>query len=129
MDDPPGTLVGRRVAAIGWALYGRAADFPDPDAVDPESLYDRDWISLGDKLAGIKAVQFVRERVAPERVSYKLDTVLGLAEAVEAGLGIGHLPCFLAHAPGDLVRLSPPTPAFAADLWLLPPQTERPTCR
>src|SRR3546814_17777033 len=118
MDDPPGTLVGRRVAAIGWALYGRAADFPDPDAVDPESLYDRDWISLGDKLAGIKAVQFVRERVAPERVSYTLDTVLGLVEAVEAGLGMGHFPCLLSDATADLVLSSPPSPASAAALGL-----------
>src|SRR3546814_12660817 len=101
MDDPPGTLVGRRVAAIGWALYGRAADFPDPDAVDPESLYDRDWISLGDKLASLKVVQFVRDRVAPERVAYRVDTVSGLAEAVEAGLGIGHLPCFIGDARRD----------------------------
>ncbi len=55
----------------------------------------------------------------PERVVYKQSTVLGLAEAVEAGIGIGHLPCFVADARPGLVRLAPPDPAFAADLWLL----------
>src|SRR5829696_4277791 len=29
-DSPPETLVGRRVARIAWALYGRAADFRGP---------------------------------------------------------------------------------------------------
>ena len=33
-DSPPETLVGRRVARIAWALYGRAADFPRAGAVD-----------------------------------------------------------------------------------------------
>ena len=30
-DKPPENLVGRRVATIAWALYGRASDFPDPE--------------------------------------------------------------------------------------------------
>ena len=33
-DNPPETLVGRRVATIGWAIYGRAVDFPQPGDLD-----------------------------------------------------------------------------------------------
>ena len=55
----------------------------------------------------------------PERIGYKVNTVLGLAEAVEPGLGIGHLPCFIGDARPGLVRLGPPNPDFSADLWLL----------
>jgi DNA-binding transcriptional LysR family regulator len=118
-DNPPEDLVGRRVASIAWALYGRAEDFPDPSAVDPESLYQRDWVSLSDNLATLKAVKFVQEHVPPERIGYRVNTVLGLAEAVEQGLGIGHLPCFIGDVRPGLVRLGPPNPEFAADLWLL----------
>jgi DNA-binding transcriptional LysR family regulator len=118
-DNPPENLVGRRVASIAWALYGRAEDFPDPSAVDPESLYQRDWVSLSDNLATLKAVKFVQEHVPPERIGYRVNTVLGLAEAVEQGLGIGHLPCFIGDVRPGLVRLGPPNPEFAADLWLL----------
>ncbi len=118
-DSPPETLVGRRVARVAWALYGRAADFPQPGAVDLGSLYRQPWVSLSDDLAALKAAQFVREHVPPERIVYKVNTVLGLAEAVEAGIGVGHLPCFIADARPALVRLAPPDPAFAADLWLL----------
>jgi DNA-binding transcriptional LysR family regulator len=38
---------------------------------------------------------------------------------VEAGLGIGHLPCFIGDRSPELVRLGTPVPEFSADLWLL----------
>jgi DNA-binding transcriptional LysR family regulator len=118
-DNPPENLVGRKAATIAWALYGRAGEFPDPEAVDQGSLFERDWVSLGDNLATLKAVRFVHEHVAPERIGYRINTVLGLAQAVEMGLGIGHLPCFIGDARPGLVRLGPPVPEFSTDLWLL----------
>jgi DNA-binding transcriptional LysR family regulator len=118
-DNPPENLVGRRVAKIAWALYGRASDFQGTENTEPAAVSERNWVSLGDNLATLKAVQFVQRHVAPERVVYKVDTVLGLAEAVEVGIGIGHLPCFIGDARPGLVRLSAPEPDFAADLWLL----------
>ena len=97
-DDPPETLVGRRVATIAWAIYGRVADFPDvqsPEDVNIADLFDRHWVALGDNLAALKVARFVREHVAPENIVYKVNTVLGLAEAVEAGTG--HRPRALLH--------------------------------
>ncbi len=40
-DNPPETLVGRRVARIAWALYGRAAGFPRPEMPAFDDLTDR----------------------------------------------------------------------------------------
>jgi DNA-binding transcriptional LysR family regulator len=118
-DTPPETLVGRRAATLTWALYGRAADFPQPGTLDLPTLATRAWVALGDNLGAVKAARFVRERVAPERIVYKVNTVLGLTEAVEAGIGIGPLPCFIADARPALVRLAPPNPDFSTGLWLL----------
>ncbi|MCS0495360.1 LysR family transcriptional regulator [Ancylobacter mangrovi] len=118
-DHPPENLVGRRVARIAWALYGRAEDFPEPGEVTQEQLDARNWVSLGDSLGSLKAVKFVQEHVAPERVGYKINSVLGLAEAVEAGIGIGHIPCLIGDSRPSLVRLGPPDDDYAADLWLL----------
>lgn len=115
-DTPPENLVGRRIARIAWALYARAAEAP---YIDPANLFTRDWITMGDSFATIKAVRFVHEHVAPERIAYKLNTVLGLAEAVEAGLGVGYLPCFIGDARPGLTRLQPPQPDYGTDLWVL----------
>ncbi len=76
-------------------------------------------MSLGDNLAVLKAVRFVRQHVTPERIVYKINTVLGLAEAVESGIGIGHLPCFIGDVRPTHVRLGPPILGLAVDLWLL----------
>jgi DNA-binding transcriptional LysR family regulator len=118
-DNPPENLVGRRAARIAWALYGRVAEFARGEAIDAGSLYDRCWVSLGDNLATLKAVRFVQDHVAPERIAYKVNSVFGLAEAIENGIGIGHLPCFIGDQRPALRRLSPPNPDYAADLWLL----------
>lgn len=118
-DSPPETLVGRRVARIAWALYGRAADFPAPGPVERQQLYGRRWVAPGEGLGALSVTRSITGHVRPERVVYRVSTVLGLAEAVEAGIGIGPLPCFIADRLPSLVRLGPPDPAWAADLWLL----------
>ena len=118
-DDPPETLVGRRAATIAWALYGRRDEF-DGSSLDLATLTaTRNWVSLGENLSHVKAVRFLRREVSPEQIVYRVNTVLGLAEAVEAGIGIGHLPCFIADGRADLVRLAPPVADFSASLWLL----------
>ncbi len=119
-DAPGETLVGRRIATLSWAIYGRAGDSPMPaDGSGPASLFARDWVALGDQLAHVKAARYVRDKVAPERIALRSSAVLGLAEAVEQGLGIGPLPCFIADQRPTLVRLLPPDPEFSTGLWIL----------
>lgn len=118
-DNPPENLVGRRVAQIGWALYGRAMDFPEGAPADASELTQQRWISLGDQFSNFKVVQYRQKHIPADQTVYKLNTVLGLAEAVEAGIGIGFLPCFIADKRPALTRLAPPQTGYAADLWLL----------
>lgn len=118
-DNPPENLIGRRVAQIGWALYGSATDFPEGPPADPSELTRQRWISLGDQFSNFKVVQYRQKHIPADQTVYKLNTVLGLAEAVEAGIGIGFLPCFIADKRPALVRLAHPQTGYAADLWLL----------
>lgn len=118
-DNPPETLVGRRAGRIAWALYGRMSEFPDTIELEIEALWSRNWVSLSEQFNTLKAVRYLSQHVAPERVVYKVNTVLGLTEAVEAGVGLGFLPCFIADTRPGLTRLAPPDPDFSADLWLL----------
>jgi DNA-binding transcriptional LysR family regulator len=118
-DNPPDNLVGRRAARIAWALYGHANDFPNGPPENRDQLYARPWVSLGDSLGQLQVVKFAHAHVAPENLVYRIDSVLGLAEAIESRLGIGHVPCFIADRQPSLVRLSEPMPEFSGDLWLL----------
>lgn len=114
---PPETLVGRKVASIAWALYGRGPEAVPGDIADHEA--ERDWVSLGDDLSGVKVAKALQERIPAGRIVYRVNSVLGLAEAIEEGAGIGYCPCFIADRRPHLVRLAPPTLDVAADLWLL----------
>lgn len=116
-ERPPETLVGRRIARIAWALYGRRADFPEgAGARDPAA---RVWASPGDHLAALKSALYAQGHVPAERIAYKANTILGLSAAVEHGVGVAHLPCFIGDPNRALMRLGDVVPDFAADLWLL----------
>lgn len=120
-DSPPDNLTGRRISDLVWAIYGRKADWPQGsknfDITHVPSTAT--WVSLGDGFSHLQAARFVRDHVAPEKIALTVNTVLGLTEAVQAGIGIGPLPCFIADARPDLVRLSSIEPDFTTGLWLL----------
>ncbi|MFG1358803.1 LysR family transcriptional regulator [Xanthobacter pseudotagetidis] len=116
-DRPGDTLVGRRIASIAWAVYGRPGDCTG--GLEAQDFRRHDWLGFGDPLNGIKAVKWLRERVGEEKIVYRVNTVLGLAEAVAAGIGLGLLPCMIAERARGLVRVLPPQPELEAGLWLL----------
>jgi DNA-binding transcriptional LysR family regulator len=117
-DSPPETLVGRRIGTIAWAIYGGETE-QLPEQGEESILFTRNWVCLGDTLGHVKAARYVREHVPPERIAMRVSAVLGLADAVEAGIGIGPLPCFIADQRKGLKRLTPPNPNFGTGLWLL----------
>jgi DNA-binding transcriptional LysR family regulator len=126
-ERPPETLIGRRAASIAWAVFAPAGDAPRQ--FDPQSdSRDVDWIGFGDNLANLKAARWLKEHAAPERIVYRVNTVLGLAEAAAAGMGFGLLPCFIGSKMDGLTRLTPPV-TDAEGLWLLTHADLRATAR
>ena len=111
-NDPPQNLFGRRLASLGWALYARV----DQADRDPRLA---DWVSLSEAVGDGRFARFVAEHGDPARIVLRLNTVAGLCEAVEAGIGIGLLPCQGADQRPALRRLRAPDPRFADGLWLL----------
>src|SRR5437660_5320432 len=126
-DRPPETLIGRRAASIAWAVF--AASGNARENFDPENdARDVDWIGFGDNLANLKAAKWLKEHAAPNRIVYRINTVLGLAEATAAGIGFGLLPCFIGASTPGLTRISAPIDA-ADGLWLLTHSDLRQTAR
>src|SRR3954469_3400908 len=125
-DRPPETLIGRRAASIAWAVF--AASEEAPQNFDPQSeARDAEWIGFGDNLANLKAAKWLKEHGG--RVVYRINTVLGLAEATAAGMGLGLLPCFIGSKTPGLTRISPPIADVVDGLWLLTHADLRATAR
>ncbi len=117
-DRPGDTLVGRRMASIAWGIYGSAAhDIAGP--LDPADFRRHDWIGFSDNLGAIKPAKWLRERVGDEKIIYRVNTVLGLAEAAAAGMGLALLPCFIAAVTPGLVQLMGRQNELESGLWLL----------
>lgn len=126
-SDPPETLVGRRLAAIPWAIH--AAGSLGLTTLDPVDYRSHAWIGLGDNLATLKPGRWLVQHVGEDRIGWRINTVLGLAEAVAEGAGIGLLPCFIAQTFPNLVPLSGPIAEIPGALWILTHPDLRSTAR
>ena len=123
----PETLVGRRIATFGCAVYGRAAD--GRERIDLADAHRHNWVGLGENLAAIRLAKWLQDHVPNDRVVYRVNTVLGLAEAVQAGIGIGLLPCAIGASTSGLAQLSEVIPHVGGELWLLTHPDLRQTAR
>lgn len=112
---PQETLVGRRIAAIGWAVYASPQTLercPDPD--DPQAR----WIGYGERMRVLAIGRALEARVPPERIVYRTSSIVGQVEAAAAGLGFAQLPCFVGDSSAGVARVGPVIDRSRA-LWLL----------
>jgi DNA-binding transcriptional LysR family regulator len=110
---PPEALVGRRLADLGMALYRPGAPGPSWD------LDSGPWIGFEDGLSHLTPARWMIEQELEDRVVMRLNSWLGILDAVAAGIGMAVLPCFLADPRPEVARLGAPIPALDGELWLL----------
>lgn len=120
--DPPETLVGRRVANLSWAAYASktCADAHNIDPADPSSalISGVPWIGLGYPLQSISAARWMEDNLPASSIVVRVNAVSAVADAIDAGLGIGLLPCFMGSKNPGLVRIKAQIPAESG-LWIL----------
>ena len=76
-----------------------------------------------------RALKWLKEHVDENRIVYRTNTMIGLAEAAEGGVGLALLPCFVGAAAPGLVQLGPTLPELEGELWLLTHPDLRNTAR
>jgi DNA-binding transcriptional LysR family regulator len=124
---PPDSLSGKRVCRLAWAVYGAKTE---PQQFDPATDVPRhNWVSLVDQTAVARAARWLKDRGGEDHIVYKVNTMLGLAEAVAGGVGIALLPSFVGETVPGLARLSPALPDLEGELWLLTHPDLRNTAR
>ncbi len=116
-NRPPENLVGRRVGDIQTALYaskrylkslGREATLEDCVFVAPD-----------ESLSHLEQSKWLQKNVAPGRIAVRVDSLLGMVDAVVHGMGAGMLLCPLAQAQPSLVQLAPPSVQLNTQIWIL----------
>ncbi len=120
-------LFGRKLADIGWTVYGARSKFGDDPITD---LAAHDFIGWGPDVTGIAAADWIGERIAPQRVVYRASSLINQFTAARAGIGLVLLPCYLGDLDPGLRRVvTEPIPELTRELWIVTHADLRKTAR
>jgi DNA-binding transcriptional LysR family regulator len=115
-NEPPETLIGRRIGPIRWAIYGSKALIAE---FGPRAIEEAPWIGFGDNFAAHLGRRWMERVVGPRRQVWRVNSVLSMAEAVATDAGAGLLPCFVGDQHSEIARIGAPMPELDIDLWIL----------
>lgn len=119
--EPPETLVGRRVANLAWATYASEAFMAAEGLKAGEPLDNARlrWLGYGDPITHTAGGRWLNTHVPGESIVAKVNTMSTMASAVQAGLGIGLMPCFIGeHVPG-VKRIERVNLGVDSGIWVL----------
>jgi DNA-binding transcriptional LysR family regulator len=112
-NDPPETLVGRRICTGRWGVYCRReiADLGTFDVVA--------FIGLGEAIGPAPVRRWFEANVPATRIPVRTNSAHSMLGLALEGCGAALLPCFLGDPSPDLVRLAYPLAELDTGLWLL----------
>lgn len=114
---PPEHLVGSRLGTLSSAIFAAPA-YLDRCA-QPLRLEDADWIALDDTLPDHPSVKWRRQHYPKLMPRYRCNSLLSVAGAVVAGMGIGVVPLFMLKDHPQARIVAGPFPELETDLWAL----------
>lgn len=116
-DEPPPHLIARRVGHVESVLCASPHYL---ESAPPDLPLERHrWVVVDESLAFGTFERWFREHVPAHRVAVRVDSLVGVADAVAQGLGIGFLPRPLVAARPGLVQLGPAEQALNKAIWVL----------
>lgn len=115
-NDPPETLVGRRICAVRWRLYCGRGFKPSPGPQDEESM---PFIGYCEGFGPPLTRRWIETHVRPERIAATVNSLQIMHQLAAHNFGVALLPCFVGDASPDLVGLGQPMPELDVGLWIL----------
>ena len=115
-NEPPETLVGRRIGPIRWAVYAPAKIVQEYGS---RVMEEAPWVGFGDSLGSPSGRRWTERNIGQRRQVWRVNSVLSMAESIAAGAGAGVLPCFIGNKCSDLTRIGEPILELDIDLWIL----------
>ena len=113
---PPEHLVGRHLGAIRFVICAARAL---PATQRRREFEDLPWVAPDDAMPEHPTVRWRRKSWPKLAPSLFVDGIVGVVDALKAGLGIGIVPLFMLDGERDLVALSRPLEGCESQLWLL----------
>ncbi len=125
-QEPPETVVGRRICSMMTAIYGSTEYI----ARQTEgAIENHTWLLPDESLMQLPIIKWLDRNYPKATLGLRCNTLLGLYEAVIQGMGVAALPCFLGDPDTRLNRILPLTDELDSELWLLTHPDLRRTAR
>ncbi len=115
-DDPPETLVGRRICQVRWAVYCRR-DLVG--SLGPRAIESVPFVGFGDNYGPAAGRRWIEAHIRPGKLAAKVNSIDNMLELAVHGFGATLLPCFLGDLSPPLVRVGPPQEDLDVGLWIL----------
>jgi DNA-binding transcriptional LysR family regulator len=113
-------VVGRMLSEIAAAVYAsQAYTQAHGRPVSLSELKHHKVITGDESLRHAVTVRWMQGHARAENVVYRSNSLVDHLRALQGGIGVAAMPCFLADPDDRLVRLFPPEPRMANKLWLL----------
>lgn len=113
----PEGLTGWRICDIGFKIFS-SAEYAARHAGKP--IEELDWLFLDDAMLASTPGRWLQKNVPDSAIVFRADSLLALAHAAEAGLGVALLPDYLVPRHAKLTELYQSTdPPLDNGLWVL----------
>jgi DNA-binding transcriptional LysR family regulator len=114
------SVVARKLAELGGAIYASRAYLERHGRPRRRSELSEHHFVLGDSsLAHVSYTQRAEALRGSSPPALRCGSLLAQKAAVEAGLGVAVLPCFLGDRSPELIRLFAPDSELVEPLWLV----------
>jgi DNA-binding transcriptional LysR family regulator len=115
-NDPPETLVGRRICTGRWGVYCRRELTAD---LGSEAFGSVAFIGFGDNFGPAPARRWIEASIPSGHLAAKANSAHCMLQLALQGLGATLLPCFLGDRCVDLARVGYLLPELDMGLWML----------
>jgi DNA-binding transcriptional LysR family regulator len=115
-NDPPETLVGRRICTGRWSVYCRRDLIA---GLGSEALDTVAFIGFGDNFGSAPGRRWIQANIHPGRLVAKANSAHCILQLALQGFGATLLPCFLGDCCPDLTRVGHLLPELDLGLWML----------
>lgn len=114
---PPQAMTGINIGPLALTIYG-SGQFEEL-VFAGKSPCDLPWVGWEDGAESLRFGGYYRSLPAVPTFVYRSNSLLGQVGAVELGIGIALLPCFVGDGSPGLRRLQPVDPSLSTSLWIL----------
>ncbi len=116
-NTPPEYLVGRKIGAVSFAVYGHV-DLVHQAGPNPQ-YGDFPWLHWTARMNYRWLDAWLAANAPGARIAMRMDNTLVMQEALMAGIGVHFLPCLRGDNESDLRQIGPVLHEHQRDIWML----------